>query len=1028
MTLPKLAVKRPVSMLMCVLMLLVFGISSIFDMKMESTPEMSMPVFMVMTRYEGASPEEVDTMITDVVESALSSVSDVESMSSRSSEGSSMTTLEFNYNTDMDEKYDEINEALTRLRLPDSADNPTIMEMSMDSSSIMDLSIQAESDDNIYSYIESAVVPEIERISGVSSVDMRGGARKYVKVELKEEEMEQYGLSMNEIVNAISTADFTITAGEINRGNVTLSLQGGVSYDTYDSLATIPISLRSGDIIHISDVATVEMAEEARSNISRYNGMDNISLSVSKNQSANTIEICNKITAVVDELNRQGLGLAINITNNSGETIYENIMNVVSTLVQGLALAMLVLFLFLGDWRAALIVATSMPLSVFATLVIMSATGMTMNIMSLGGLVVGIGMMVDNSIVVLDSCFRSQNELRSFADAAIEGADLVNSSVIASTLTTVVVFLPIALMDGMSGQLFKEVGFTIVYSLTASLISALTIVPLLFVQFRPREKERSWVNTQLHRLERVYARVLEQALSHKLVVIVIAVVLLAGTAVMFSRLDMELMPMSDEGSISISVTTKTGLNLDETDQIMTRIEELVAAQPDVESYSMRGGGGGSSSLTVTLKDDRSIETGEFITLMREQTKGIDNASVEVSERSSMSFGSRGVTINLTGSSLSALESTANEVKTVMQSFEGVVSASTSLSDGSPRAEIVVDAVQAAAIGTTPSAVVSTVRNMLSGTQAGSIQESDEEYNIKVMYPEGRYHDVSDLSGLMISTSSGGKVPLTDVAEIVYNNSPSQIQRQDGDYQVSVTGQTATGMSDSALSNQIMQRIQQMDLPEGVNISQGGNMRMMNDEFNAIYSALATAVFLVFVVMAMQFESMRFSLVVMLSVPFSMTGAFFALMITGQSISMTSLIGLVMLVGIVVNNAIVLIDYANVLRREHGMSARDALIRSGRTRLRPILMTTLTTVLGLLPTAIGIGGQVEMMQSMSIVVIGGLTFSTLLTLILIPTVYLLFDGEDRRRKGGQAGKRSLFRRNRREQPQTSEGMAIPPEFR
>ena len=239
----------------------------------------------------------------------------------------------------------------------------------------------------------------------------------------------------------------------------------------------------------------------------------------------------------------------------------------------------------------------------------------------------------------------------------------------------------------------------------------------------------------------------------------------------------------------------------------------------------------------------------------------------------------------------------------------------------------------------------------------------------------------------------------------------------------MTGQTVTGMSDSALSNQIMQRIQQMDLPEGVNISQGGNMRMMNDEFNAIYSALATAVFLVFVVMAMQFESMRFSLVVMLSVPFSMTGAFFALMITGQSISMTSLIGLVMLVGIVVNNAIVLIDYANVLRREHGMSARDALVRSGRT-----LMPTLTTVLGLLPTAIGIGGQVEMMQSMSIVVIGGLTFSTLLTLILIPTVYLLFDGEDRRRKGGQAGRRSLFRRNRREQPQTSEGMAIPPEFR
>ena len=526
MTLPKLAVKRPVSVLMCVLCLLVFGVSSIFGMEMESTPEMSMPIFMVRTGYSGASPEEVDELITDVIESALSTVSDVESMTSRSSEGSSMTTLEFDYNTDMDEKYDEINEALQRVRLPDSADDPTIMEMSMDSSSVMDLSITTPATgDNIYSYIEDTVVPEIERISGVSEVSMRGGTREYIQVELREEEMEQYGLSMTDISSAISSADFTTTVGEINRGEVSLTLQGGMNYDTYESLETIPISLASGDIIHVSDVANVTMAEQSMSSISRYNGMDNISLSVSKNQSANTIDVCNQVVSVVDDLNRQGLGLAITITSNSGETIYENIMNVVQSLVLGLALAMLVLVAFLGDWRAAFIVAISMPLSVFAALVLMAAFGMTINIMSLGGLVVGIGMMVDNSIVVLDSCFKEQDGIKSYDQVAVEGANLVNSAIIASTVTTIVVFLPISLMNGMSGQLFKEVGFTIVFSLTASLISALTMVPLLFARMRPREKKDSWVNRRLHSLERAYKRLLTTALNHKLTVIIIAVVL-----------------------------------------------------------------------------------------------------------------------------------------------------------------------------------------------------------------------------------------------------------------------------------------------------------------------------------------------------------------------------------------------------------------------------------------------------------------------------------------------------------------------
>lgn len=996
MSLSKLAVKRPVSVLMCVVMLLVFGVSSVFNMDMESTPEMSMPVFMIRTSYSGASPDEVDSLVTTVIESALAAISDVESMTSRSSEGSSSTTLEFDYSVDMDAKYDEINEALTRLRLPDSCDDPTIMEMSMDSSSIMELSIQAKSDDNIYSYIENTIVPEFEKISGVSSVSMRGGTREYVKVELKEEELEQYGLSLSSVSNAIASADFTTTAGSINRGNVSLTLQGGVSYNTYESLETIPIALASGDIIHVSDVTTITMAEQSMTNISRYNGMDNISLSVSKNQSANTIQICDAVSATVAELNDAGLGLAIQITNNSGQTIYDNIMNVVYSLLLGLCLAVLVLLVFLGDIRASLIVATAMPFSVFVALVVMSMTGMTINIMSLGGLVVGIGMMVDNSIVVLDSCFRARDGVRSFEESAIDGANLVYGSVVAATITNVVCLLPIALLEGMSGQLFRDVCYTIAFSITASSISPLTLVPLLFMRMKPVEKTQSRAARWLVWLEGAYKRFLTSALNHKIIVILVSLMMLGSTALMYTQLDQELMPSSDEGSISMAVTTKTGLNLGETDKIMTRLEAIVAEQTDVESYSMRGGSG-SASVTVYLKEDRATETAAFIALLREKTAGIDNCSVEVEEQSTMSFGSRGVQLSLKGTNLTTLTEVSNEVKAVMAEFEGVASASTSLSDGEPRAEIVVDSVQAAAIGTTPSAILATVKEMIAGVTATELQTSEQEYSVKVMYPEDRFYDVSDLSGLMLDTKAGGQVPLTDVATLVYNNSPSTINRSDGDYLVTISGQLDQGASAATLSKQVLARVNQMDLPDGVSIEAGSTMQSMDQEFSKIYVAFATAVLLVFAVMAMQFESLKFSLIVMLSVPFSLTGSFLGLLLTGQSLSMTSMIGVVMLVGVVVNNAIVLIDYTDILRKNDGLSAREAIILAGSTRLRPILMTTLTTILGLIPTMLGFGGEVEMMQSMTTVVVGGMTISTLLTLVLIPVMYLMIDGSERREK-------------------------------
>ena len=982
----KIALHRPVAVLMCVACLIVFGISSVMSMDIESTPEMNMPVFMVMTRYSDVGPEEIDSLVTDVVEAALSGVSDYTSMTSRSSEGSSMTVLEFDYDIDMDEKRTEIEDALNNLRLPDDCDDPTIMEMGMDSDSVMSLSVLASGNDNLLTYIEDEVVPEFERISGVSDVEVMGGKREYVRIQVKEEEMTQYGLSLSSIASAISAADFTTTAGTINRGEVEMSLLGSADYDTMESLYTIPISLSTGDIIYLTDVADIELAEEKNSSISRQNGQENIRISISKNQSANTISICDQIAAVVDDLNAQNLGLTIEITDNSGETIMDNIESVISSLIQGMVISMVVLVLFLGEPKSSMIIALAMPLSVFAALVMMSIYGMTINMMSLGGLVVGIGMMVDNSIVVMESCFKVRGTGRSFMESAEEAARIVASSIIASTITTIVVFLPIALMEGMSGQLFKDVGFTIVFSMSASLISALTVVPLLFVKLRPVEKEQGLVARAVHAVENVYVKGLDGALRHKALIVLLAVLMLGGTAFMFSKIDMQLMPNMDRGNINLSVTTKTGLNLEATDAIMTEIESIVSGYDDIDQYSLRSRGG-SATLSITLKEDRSVDTDTMVEQIRQDTAHIDNCSIEVSQQSGMSFGgSSGVSFSIRGSSLSLVEEVSEEIKEHMRGYDGIISVSTSLSDGDPRAEIVVDPVQAAGYGTTPSAVVSQVKNMISGIEATTLQEGDTEYSVEVQYPEDRFHDVSDLSGMMISIG-GAQVPLTDMAQVVYGNAPSTINRTDGKYSVTVTGEVGTGVSATQLTNTIRSGINSsVTFPEGVTLAEGDTMRMMQDEFSSIGFALLTAIWLVFVVMAVQFESMKFSIVVMASVPFALTGAFAALLITGQSISMTSLIGLVMLVGIVVNNAIVLIDYTNLLRSEQGLEINAALKAAGRSRLRPILMSTLTTILSLVPMALGIGGKVEMMQGMAAVVIGGLSVSTLLTLFLVPILY------------------------------------------
>lgn len=1045
-SLPHFSIKRPVCILLCVVSLVVFGLSSVLNMPLESMPAMEMPILLILTNNSGATPSEIDTMVTDVIENSLSNITEVSMLYSTSSAGSSMVMIQFDYGVDLDKKYSDVDSALSmsRMMLPDGCDAPMLMEINiqaMTNSSIMTLDVQADADDNIKAYVEDTVVPELEKIKGVADVSVSGGSRKYIQVLLDENKMTQYHLAMSSISSAIAGAEYNLSVGNLERGDVAVSLLGKEDLDNYFDIENIPLTLTSGDVIHIRDVATVRMLNEKASSYNRTDGKETISLTISKNQSANTVDICDDVVKCVDKINAGNLGLELSVFYNSGQEIKDTLKDVALALVEGMAIAMVVLWLFLGDWRSSLIIGLSMPLSVFAALILMSVFGMSLNIVSLAGLLIGIGMLVDNSIVVIDSCSRAESELRSFEDNVIEGANLVTGAIVSSTITSVVVFLPIALMEGMAGQMFHDICYTIVFSLVASLVSAITLVPLLFVRMRPREKKDSRIQKAMRKLENGYVRLMKFLLHKRKTVVVSAVALLLLAIFLFTQLDMELMSDNSTDSLRLDVSVRNGLSLDATIDILEQIENIVKAEPDVKSYSISGGGGsgfagmmGSSagSVNVTLKEDASMSTDEFVMHIRELTKELPNCQVTAEASRSISLTATDVQVNLQGKDLDELEQTAGEIKDIMSAMPEFDEVSSSLSDGSPQAEIIVDPILAGAVGLTPRTALMSVNQTISGITAMKYTQDNTEYDVKVEYEPDRYSEMSDLYSLILNTPSGGQVALTDIAEIRYSVAPRSLSRQDGQYLVTLYGTPKIGLNLSKLTTQVMDKVNaEVIMPASVTFVEGSDMQTMAEEFEAIGKALLIAVYLVFVVMAVQFESMRFSAIVMISVPFSFTGAFLALFVSGCTINMASLLGLVMLSGIVVNNAIVLIDYTNHLHREEGMRTDEALLSAGRSRLRPILMTTLTTVCGLIPMAFG--SSVEMMKSLGFCVIGGLSFSTLLTLILLPTFYLIFDKDARAERkmnrkakkeqkhaGQKSGKKpgKLFRKKSKNSDETS----------
>ena len=1005
MGLTRSVLKRPVTTILAVLCLIVFGISSVFSSKLELTPEMEMPMVVVFAVYPGANPEDVDQLVTKPIEDEIGTLNGIKSVNSYSNENMSMVLLQYEYGTDMDKAYSDLKKKTDAMKnsLPDDVDTPTIMEFNINDQATMYLAVNNDKADNLYNYVDEKIVPEIEKISSVASVDISGGREEYIKVEVIPEKLKQYHLNINSLVTAVASANLAYPAGSTEVGSQSLSVTTGVDFKDMESLKRIPITLGNGNTIYLEDVANINSTLKDAAGIGRYNGKDTIALGVKKQQKSSAMEVSKAVNRTISHLTEVNPDLEIVVVNDNSDQINSSLISVLQTMIAAVIISMVIIFLFFGDLKASLIVGTSIPVSILAALVMMRVMGFSLNVITLGSLVLGVGMMVDNSIVVLESCFRSTKGkgFNEFHKAALEGSSIVIQSIIGSTATTCVVFLPLAFLSGMTGQMFKPLGFTIVFCMVASLISAMTIVPLCYTMYRPKERNNAPLSGRVEKMQNGYRNIMKSLLPKKKTVMFTTVGLLVISIFLATQLKMELMPANDQGTVSITVELRPGLGIEKANEILTKVEDYVSKDEDVESYMLSYGssglsigGGSSASLTAYLKDDRKRTTNEVVDEWRPVLTMIPDTNITLSSQSAMSMmggGNDGVEYILQSTQYDELKEASDKIVQALKHRSEVTRIHSSLENSAPVVKIDVDPLKAAAEGLTPAQVGGTVNLMLSGKEATTLDVDGGEISVMVEYPDGEYDAIDQVKGIVLDTPTGGSVALTDIADIYFKDSPQNIIRSDKEYQVTITGDFVKGIAkddQDALETTIYKEVVLPNMSESITRAQNSMDEAMAEEFSALAGAIALAIFLIFVVMAAQFESPKFSIMVMTTIPFSLIGSFGLMFLADATISMPSLLGFLMLVGTVVNNGILYVDTANQYRSD--MDRDTALIEAGATRLRPILMTTLTTVVAMIPMALAIGDSGEMMQGMALVNVGGLMASTTLSLLMLPIYYTLMN--------------------------------------
>ncbi len=1033
MNLSSLSIKRPVATAMLLVIVIVLGVFSLTSIPMDLMPNIELPVAMVMTTYSNSSPEEVESMVTKPVESALASVEGMENLISYSMEGMSIVAVQFTMGTDMDFASLDMREKIALISdyLPDTASDPMVMKLDMNSLPVVQLYITSDSMSisELNSRIENNVVPYLERASGVASVSVSGGIDEEVLIEFNQAEASTYGISLSTISQILSAENINLPAGDRNRGSSESIVRTIGQFESVDDIKNLPVTIGDYSIVRLGDIATVTQGYADPTSIARIDGETAIGVMISKQSDANTVDVSNAVNKVIKQLEADNPELSFVVGSDSADYIKSSISSVGESAVLGGLLAVIVVFLFLRNIRSTLVIAISLPTSILAAIAAMNALGITLNIVTLCSLTIVVGMLVDNSIVVLENIFRHRDTYDAITASEV-GDKEVFLAVIASTATTMVVFIPIAVSDGWASMMFAEFCWTIVISLGASLVVALTVVPMLCSKILQGTVSTEYIRIGTKRykykflgkfgdfIENItnqYEVMVKQVLKKRKKFIVSCILIFALSAVLVLTVGFELLPATDEGSISISATFPYGTTLDDKDKVMREIESEVLTLPELSHISVTTDSlstlsfSESSTATVSLvsKDARRRSTAEIADELQEKFDLITTADVSVSESSSIGsmFGSVDLSLMIKGQDRETLQEIGYDLINQINALDCVENAELDVTEGSPQILVKIDRTAASYYGITAYQLASSLSTAISGTSATNLTVDGEEIAVKLTLGDSASASVENMKQIMITSPVGTQVPVGQIATFEYSNAPSYIQRNNQTnyitLNVDVSGSSATsGVSDvTALVDNYL-------FPEGYYVENSGSYETMMESFGELLKALLVAIALVFLLLAAQFESLLLSFIVMMAVPFAMSGAFLALFITGKALSLTSFLGLIMLVGTVVNNSILLVEF--IKQNEDEIGVYNALVQAGKLRLRPILMSCVTTVVGMLPMAFGHGDGGEMLAPMAIAMLGGLIASTFITLFLIPVIYSMIDDRKQNRQAKRDAKNAAIK--------------------
>ncbi len=1011
----KTCIKRSVTVVMVTMMVLLGGTIAYNSLDLAMTPDIDLPIALVSCTYTGAAPEEMEDLVTKPIEETLATITGVDTITSSTSNGSSMVMIEFVDGTDIDVATNDMRDKLDRVKgqLPDDADDPTIMKMDMNSESI-NVGITSDKYDvnALYNLLDDNVSTYFEKVDGVSSVSLSGGSDDEVRIIVDQNKMDNYGITMSSIASALSAENTNLPSGELKQGTTDISLRTEGEFSSIEDIKNTYITTNNGNSIMIKDVAEVKETSKDKESLALINGKEGCMYSLSKQSDANIVEVTDNINKTISSLKEKYPDFEFTILSDTADYIKTSLDNMVSTAFQAAFVAVLVLLIMLRSVRLALVIGVSIPTSIMATFGLMYLTGMTLNMMSLGGVVIAIGMLVDNSTVVLENIFKKKDLGMSGPEAAYEGSREVSMAIFASTLTTVAVFLPLAFMPGTMGDIMKEISYTVCYALGASLVVALTFVPMAAaVLMRHEDKIRNnnvfgkiignvdnAVGSMLDKMDYGYSKLIRMCLNHRVRTCVVVLIIFIASMGLSSTVGSDLMAQTDEGSIRVTATLPNGTDYETSEAMLNTLLDRIGDVPEMQKMNANVGGGlrSGSGTTVSInydvgdKEDRTRSTDEIKEDIESKLQNIAGCEIEVSASGSSmgSLGGNGFDVMIKGDDMDTLREISNELIAEIEKLPDSKNVESSLDDASTEASIVINRAKAAQYGLSTRSIATAVSNANSGSVATEYKTDGTEIDVRIMYPDDDIKYIKDLNNLTITNSQGVIIPLTEVASIEMGESALTITRENQQTYIEITGEI--GNLDMATQQaQVQQVLDNYVFPDGYSYEFSGMMEMMEDTFSDLFTCIIVAILLVYMVMASQFESFVYPFIIMFSMPISITGGIVGLLITGQSLTSTAYMGLIMLVGTVVNNGIVLVDYTNqLLEGDTKLGVDDALVAAGRSILRPILMTTLTTVIGMIPVALAIGSGMETNQGMGIVICFGLTIGTLVTLVFIPVLYSL----------------------------------------